>query len=383
MKKIIFKTTVVYLAVVSTFALSCNKKPAQSDPSQIIQPSTPEINYEEKYDKIIETVGYGLIDLSNNSSFQNIVNTQVHLKFDKDDNVLLKKISSECAAIGLDLKQLMKDALIKYNKQDHVIYVDEAIEGFTYFDSKLYPQVYIPFITNKDLTKNPKICLDPNGEEILAGLVLNNNSIVTEKVSETYARNNLVWVISVNETVTAEGLLPRPSAQNTSNIGKKTRAVDRLLKMDKINVQDKKEAWGHGKGEISYAVISVISPCTKDGSTAKEAFEKVGNSQLNIDCFANNFSGNIQFADLSNPPVTLWRENETLKVLFYEHDVRKSFLQNTQLFVNCSNTMVDFVSKEPMYGIVTPGHSEYPFFASTLQTYSLTGMSVTLSGNKN
>jgi hypothetical protein len=143
MKMLILKTTIACLAIGTTFTISCNKKTSQTNTSQIIQPSTPKINYEEKYDKIIETVGYGLIDLSNNPSFRNIVNEQVPLQFDKDDNVLLKKLSSECAAIGLDLKQLMRDALTKYNKQDLLIYVDEAIEGFTYFDSKLYPQVYI------------------------------------------------------------------------------------------------------------------------------------------------------------------------------------------------------------------------------------------------
>jgi hypothetical protein len=227
---------------------------------------------------------------------------------------------------------------------------------------------------------NPKICLDPNGEEILAGLTLNNNSIVIENVTETYAKTNLVWVISVNETVTSEGDLPRPSAQNTLSNGIKTRAIDRLLRMHKINVKDKKEAWGHGKGEISYSVMGTINPCVKDGAVTNEGFEKIGNNQLNTDCFAGNFSGNSQFADFSAPPQTLWHDNETLKILFYERDLRKKFLKSQQLFTNCINTIVEFGSKESIYGVLTPIHNDYQAQSSTTTTHTFSDITITLKG---
>jgi hypothetical protein len=86
-------------AILSFTFLSCKKgvsSNAINTQNQFIQ-QTPSIDYESKYDNIINTVSYGLLDLSNNDAFKSILNAEINKKFDGDDNVLLKTLNIELA----------------------------------------------------------------------------------------------------------------------------------------------------------------------------------------------------------------------------------------------------------------------------------------------
>lgn len=129
--------------------------------------------YEEKYDKIIETAAYGLINLSEQPSFRSLLNTQIAKQFDGDDNVLMKTLSVICNESGINLKEEMINSLTQSGKTDLIPYTDEVINGFKYFDTTLYPQVYIPFIENKNLDQVPGIAMNFNDEAILSTVKFN------------------------------------------------------------------------------------------------------------------------------------------------------------------------------------------------------------------
>lgn len=125
---------------------------------------------------------------------------------------------------------------------------DFSFGGFPAWDMRLYPQIYIPFIDEVDLTDQPTIVVgsEDGGDCIALGYkpIPGTNDYEVIEVDEDYARENLTWVISTNESVNERGELPAPEKTTT------LRASGLQVRHTEYYVTSKKECWLCGDGEL-------------------------------------------------------------------------------------------------------------------------------------
>jgi len=364
------KVTLAFVILLTLQQFSCKKSMQQTntdDMTSIVQ--NRDIDDEQLYDKIIETISYGLLDLSQNSQFIDIVNEEIQKKFDEDDNALLKTINSKCLQVGINLHDEMESTLLAYNKDEYVEYIDEAINGFDYYGEILYPQIYIPFIENQNLDAIPKICLNKEDDVILPVIQKQNNVIEESTANEYYAQNNLLWVISVNETVNSNGEIETASSYSTGN--KNRAGGDRFLEVYRIKIHDKKEGWGNGRADISHATL-MYRPASNSihGQTQGLPFCKLANPDLNTWYSPSLMNGTLRILSNNLPSNSAeWQEsyNEQLKSVLFEKDVRKKFSKEENLFpsVPSNGGKIYFRSKETIYGIIEPKFIEYNQIATS------------------
>lgn len=336
---------------------------------------------EDYYDNIIKTVSYGLVDLVGTQSFRQTVSNQVALKFDLDDNVLLKTLDSVLASQGTNLKQEMITALNIQGKQNLVQYVDAAVNGFEYFGGTKYTQIYVPFIENKDIiTTTPKICLNYNDEDILNAIKREGSNVTESTVDETFATANNVYVISVNESVNDLGKINdyvpfdpngNPGLLNPDWVGA------RSLFVQEINISDRKEGWGNGRSDISFIAITTKFACNRQPDASGQPFGKLAKADLNK-WFTPTF-GNKTIADGIS---TLWerRDFEDMGIVFYEQDVRGKFGRSFAPYY-CPYTKGYYNSKETPYGEFYPDQTSFGGTGNT-KIYPLTGGQFMLYGKR-
>jgi hypothetical protein len=371
------KKIILVISTVALFILACNKSKTPLDnSSQSTQTnlSSVGISDEDKYDRIIETISYGLLDLSTNTAFQSIVNSEISKKFDEDDNVLLRSLNAECLEVGIDLKEEMKTTLLSHGLDEYIIYVDEAVDGFNYYGETLYPQIYIPFIEAQNLNSIPKICMNKDDDAILPIIEVQANTITSQEADEEFATVNLLWVISINESVNSLGEL---ETSITHEVQKGTRNIgDRFLEVNAIKVHEKKEGWGNGRAEICH-ITRIYNPHTNsiDNQNQGEPFCKLANPDLDSWYIPTYMNGALKI--VSNTPNFVnddWEESksEILKSLIYEKDRRKKFNKEEDLFPGVAFGKVYFCSKESIYGIVQPSFTDFAQIgASSVKEYNL------------
>lgn len=380
------KNAVLYtaLALGTIASLSSCKKDSTSTTTPITQTISGTLTFtddEEKYDRVIETVAYGLLDLSQIGTFRDIVNEEIAKQFDGDDNVLLKTLSEKCQAKGIDLKAVMALSLNKYNKKELVPLLEEAINGVSYFGRTIYPQVFIPFINDVNINTNPVIALNYTDEDTLNTIIsVNNgtgsgvggNTASKGKATATSAQLNLHWVVSVNETVGNDGRIairetpidPVP-IRATLTPGRKYWH----LEFRRIWIDQKKEGWGNGRADISFIANHYKPGCAKD-EIASLPMMKVANADLHtwLDPGASNCSACAThvIAAWEDDPRRLWEDNESIPVLIYEADVRQSFGKTISLMPSCNNDGIVYpISKEDIYGIVDAVRDESVWVGSS------------------
>ena len=381
--------------IVAAVIVSCNKADIDEQITETnsnasnnqLQSKTPS-EYDNIFNSVIEAVAYGLVDLSKNPSFRTIVSQEVGLQFDGDDNVLLKKVNEACLNIGIDLEQEMTNCLTRQNKTNLIEYLDDAIDGFEYYDTKLFPQVIIPFIENINLQSQPAIALNYDLEEDLQSILITATNEEIFTANETFAQNNLVWVVSMNESVNTDGNVEKG---NTKVGGEKSRAINRVLEVEQINVITKNEPWGNGRADISFAGVHLKSNCVKLNIQSlpmmKVADADINNGHWLFPSASQCFScGTNTFTDASFVPNTLWEEtlNEEIRVVFFEKDINqqwaKTVVLNQQSCIAPST--VNIVSKEPVYGHINPWRTNYPNYSASYEQIHLGGLVLKLKGQK-
>ncbi len=81
----------------------------------------------------------------------------------------------------------------------------DVMDGFVWEDQHYFLQLYIPFVEDVDLTEIPVICFGHQEVESTIGFKLNaQNQVQVIAVDEAYAKQHLVWIVSINEVVEAE-----------------------------------------------------------------------------------------------------------------------------------------------------------------------------------
>lgn len=387
------KKIILAISAIALFTVACNKAKTTTDVTsnkltskkvRTVQTAQDEI----KYDIMITTVAYGLLDISSNDVFKNILKTEIAKQFDGDDNVLLKTLNSKCIEAGLNLETSMTNSLIAHGKRELTSNVHDAINGFAYFDTKIYLQVYIPFVEGKDLLgSQAPICMNFEDEPVLEGIKLTNGVVNIADVTEDDARLNTTWVISGNERVDDEGNIPVNNGKNERfDEANKTTGVDGdvVLKVKQIFITDKKEGWGNGRADINHITYIFRPGCTLDNNNSAR-FSELAKPDLNTwftvgspAYGASNYLSNdfLYWAD--------WQPSlhEDLHTLFYEHDQRKKFNRDETISPWCSN-QVHYCSKEDPYGIIHPDYHDFSNSASqgwSEKDYQLIGGTFKING---
>jgi hypothetical protein len=215
-----------------------------------------------------------MLGLANNSSFVAVVKDACDLQFDGDDNVLFKQLNDIAAENEINLAAEMEASLTNLDKEDLIPMVDGVINGFDYFDTKIYLQIYIPFIENYNAEHSPWISLNHNDDDVLPSYRVEGGVLNYDDIDEGFAMENTVWVISGNETV-----------DNTGNIVMEERDLyHKDAKINKIKIIEKKESWGNGRADISYIAYHInTSNCSRVGDPfAKEPYIRIENTWLNL-----------------------------------------------------------------------------------------------------
>lgn len=333
---------------------------------EIIETDPKSLTFDEKYDNYIFSAAVGLLELSKNPIFRKAVNTKVMEQFDDDYNTLLANLNGFTNGLGIDLK-IDLDASIDIHsylddKSDYSLYkgaaaMEEIVNGFTYYDEKAFIQIYIPFVEEKggiDDYEQPIIVLGMEDEDIADGIVLlPNGDFGIIPVDEAMARNQLVWVISMNESIDNDADLAfYLSGQRTGeNTQQKTVVGGKAFMLYKIYITDKKEKWINGKGDLSWfgAQFEELNYCDAM-IQATENFRKVKNNELE-----NWINVNEYFAsELS--PITALTDTESFDLVIYEKDKKKKYERTEVLEQNFGCTECEaeataiYRSKETPYG---------------------------------
>ncbi len=183
------KNVILVLATVIVILLSCRKENVEDELLNA------EINDPETFEALFQVTNQ-INRLYFEPDFRKFVYAEIDKKFDGDFNVLTKTIEENYCAKSKK----------EYSK-----------ESFSTINNKKYPQIFIPYY--EELYKKGKIGIqdpviviyvDENENDKYEGFLLKRNGQIQKLnflISEEYARNNEVWVISVNERVGENGKL--------------------------------------------------------------------------------------------------------------------------------------------------------------------------------
>lgn len=398
--------TSIILSTILLLLLSMCKKDKDvphSNESPVVYSVLTDPEYEALFDSVLMAAHYGLLEISKNSSFKSLVNTEVGYEFDGDVNVLLKVLKNNWSTLESDMTSSINNNHPTPNKLTK--FVSAAVNGFEYFGMQIYPQIYIPFSDLVNLSHNPKLCLNLNDSAILPGHYLNGSNVyIPISTDSAYASQNLCWVISANEIITSEeeytnrefldidsDTIAPPSVDSnvnsltygyqssksysspTKKLFKTTREVG--IQLQAFKPKSKKEKWGNGKAEISFIGAQWKANCALTSINAPKLFKVKS---------ANAFHEFIlNLADFSN--ATPYEEIENCWVMVFEQDIRNKYSKTftPASFDGLSNCNIShhFRSKEPIYGDMNCHWSWWTNHYNSLGTHKI-NCNLNSSGNE-
>jgi len=332
---------------------ACEEEPIEADSTSL--------TFDEKYDNYIFSAAVGLLELSKDPIFRKAVNTKVMEQFDNDYNTLLTSLNDFTDGLGINLKSEL-DASIDANsylddKSDYSLFkraaaMEEIVDGFTYYDEKAFIQIYIPFVEEQDGIdeyEQPIIVLGMEDEDIADGIVLlPNGNFDIISVDEAMARNQLVWVISMNESVDNDAdLASYLSKKAEKNTYQEKIAGGKAFEVYEVYITDKKEGWINGKGDLSWIGLQFeeLDYCTYD-ILYQENFEKIKCNELDEWISVTGvFAAQVNGTELT--------DTESFDVVIYEKDKKRKHERTEPMeqnfgCVECEE--VSYRSKETPYG---------------------------------
>lgn len=212
MKKFIRSSRFMAYALLTVLFVSCEQKIIknevvvplyQTDNKFLLDKTTSGISKEtyEMQVKYAEThlkvLGSAIIQLARYDEFVKKVNSEVNKKFDGDFDVLIENIISKHTFSNREL-QSMIEALRNSDEFQKSLNAFKGIDDRNYF-----PQVHVPFLDSKKMQQsNPKVVflVVDKQEKYADSFDFNEGKFVkTGSLDEAFAKDNLVWVISINE----------------------------------------------------------------------------------------------------------------------------------------------------------------------------------------
>ncbi len=199
--------------------------------------------------------GASLLTFQKDSDFRKVLYAGIEDAFDGERNVLFKTLLQEDKN-PIQARKLTSSLL---GSKEGIMNAFANIEGKNY-----YPQLFIPFYdelkaNGKLSIKDPVLVIyatdSPNSE--YQGYSINNNGdlVKTQMVSEAYAIDNEVWVISINERVDNDGNLLDMYKDASTNSGRTMASPSAIV--DRMTCKCNKESWAAGASEVN--IITVTS----------------------------------------------------------------------------------------------------------------------------
>jgi hypothetical protein len=371
--------------------VSCNKENSlpyceeikSSDNIEIRDPAFDLATYQDQeYDGVVNSLALGIVELSKNSSFRTLVHNKVNLKFDGDDNVLFKDLftpfsgynSSQLnSSINFHKNSITQTALLKNFYSTMPVYtssvkIDSMINGYSYNGAKLYPQIYIPFYETVNLNQQPTIVVgyDEFDDDNIPGYQIQANGYVKlVNVDSTYAKSNLVWVVSINETVNDEGTVVDSHINDESL---EIRTDTKIAKIKAVNLKLRFDNFWNGKAEVSYIALHLRNNCNRDLILAATPLlkAKYRNVWYTIKDFKSE--GLAQLFAFGSPQNFI-TPGEFVHIMFYEKDNVKKKNRKTYTVISCptgGETTVVYYSKNPIYG----GFNELGYYGIPYDNFS-------------
>jgi hypothetical protein len=305
----IFLLLLTILAIQMSCSKESNNELVVSSPTTQSKPPEQSAKQDEATHKsMVKTAAIGLLELSKQVSFRTTVNAAVALKFDKDNNALLKKINADLLLSGqtglssqfsssiasnhtaLEAKEVAGNLRLK----DYLAYTDltnigKTIEGYQTWGNTAYLQIYIPFSESVNLLKQPVIALadSETSDCQISAYQLDANGIWQAiTIDETFAQNNLVWVVSANERIddnaAVESLTIQGNPEEQVDGGVTSRANENYACNTKtIEVWDRKECWYCGEADASIVGAAIrTSNCSNIFRFHEKNFKNISRFEI-------------------------------------------------------------------------------------------------------
>ena len=340
---------IIYLGFIFVLIFSCNKyEPIENDNNDaIMYRNENNLAYtDEDLNLLLNTTAVSLFDYAQNPTFVAKIFNKAKEECSGDFEVLLKYIND---SIDINFKNnyienvLMNKSQIVYSKEVHNIVGDyprqissdteirdKAIEGDVR-EGKYFTQIFIPFLDRYLSSSMPKAIvvnsLDGTENEEFYGYEFSENGTITTKmISEDYAKNNLVWVISVNENIDNDILyddykLCKDSIENNYQIPEDTielrNDVCKEYFVTDIYLKEDLERWVDGNSDV-YCILAFMNA---DGSEKQQCtltkLAELGESKLNKWI-------NIGMKEITHSPDLVYCEQEVIDFIIFEKDNSKS-----------------------------------------------------------
>lgn len=319
--------------------LACSKDEIVADNSNVITRTINNPNYDNVV-TAMNTAVLSILELSQDIEFRRYVLDRAYQQFDGDYNVLLQTVLKE-----YDLQSEIAKNRSKYKLFDELLgeeSYNSLLNGYAVGDEKHYFQLYIPFIEKYEVEKMPTIVLAYNDNQqngcVADGLVFNGSSFNKIKVDESYAKQNSVLVLSINERVDTEGNV-RKGIMEEQPVSEdlQTRNPEMFVGINQVKLSDKKECWLCGDGEVSVVVANVqdpITPATGDCGNQLSAwipgkdFRALRNKDLN-----KWVTGNASLVGVPVGTNDRLDNDETILFILYEYDSNQDL--NEVIFAPC------------------------------------------------
>jgi hypothetical protein len=260
------------------------------------------------------------------------------------NNSFLDEINSSFSAFK---SQTMENENLTLKTENEII---EAIRGIDYNQTTLYSQIYIPFIEEHTYNDKPVLVIayEETDDCIARGYQIIGDKINEVIVDETFARENLVWVISINERVDENGDYIRemvdPRGQNGNNGG--SRMDEKSVKVKEVYISDKKECWLCGDGEISFIAIKANS-CSQSNPGVFYGRDFIAIKNNDLFSWQSTNSG-LSYMTSTSDPLT---PSEGIGFIYYEKDNKKKSWNRSWTMPGCQgNLTVYYYSKQTPYG---------------------------------
>jgi hypothetical protein len=323
---------------------------------------------DEEYETLINTAALGVVELAKNSTFRNTVHSKVAEQFDGDDEVLLKTLDGLVSNLSSNMRQSVlqhKDNiaqspnLINYkNFQAFTTSekLSEVVTGYTNCDKTRYVQIYIPCYEEVDLNSLPVIVIgyeEPDDCIIPGYQIQSDGSVKVINVDETFACDNLVWVVSVNERVDDSGVVYAMTVSDEEfqpDGGVDFRVNDKEIKVDSVRISDKKECWLCGKAEVSFVSLHANSCAISGNAFAGYDFISIGKNDLNK---WKNISTSNGLAYMGLSPENPFNAGECMGFVLYECDASTNNNQKSWTYWTCASggsVTLYYYSKNTPYG---------------------------------
>ena len=349
------------LGLVAMIALSSCSKEIDNNPSSTTSSGNPKFdstsdhslgydttckivkNWKASSHETIQTdlnlMAVGLIELSADSQFVNILNDEVSNGFYGESEVLIRDLKTACQDAGYPIEAKMEESVEEHGNRhlkNNIGRIDNIgainIQGTT-----LYPSVFIPGFSNVNTESTPITAyhdstIDPTGEnhsmpgyqfEIQEEEDEEGQDSIVDLQNITVSKDNhqgyLVWMAVINETLNCEGNAIGHGGHNPNYNCESNQ--DLFLEFyNKVKFGNcNEDPWTHGQVEPQFAFIEYPSNadgnCDVDQYLYKQPLFKK-ESDRKITC--SRFKGQ---RPIHNEFINTWDScNKNMALVVYEYD---------------------------------------------------------------